>query len=345
MANRWLKRASAAAAAVGLALVFGGGTAWADSPVTVNWNTTTHNGTNADGSCEHVGTSDDLNPPAGDEGWLFILTQPFDSSGSTLTYTFQSPTTTGTAPGVHMGGGGGSYHFAVYVPLGLTLVGASATNGTAGSNLVVSHCTDGAPLGPPPSSPPPPPPTDLTLSSNVTLLADNTKVIDDSSNPATALADVHDRVTVTVTGPSVWSGVLTETFYHTNNCDSATFGTAVLDVDQSTASPIDILPETGLAAGEYSYQASFALDEGVDPTTGLPIIVTKFGCEPFKVVAASSSAPPPSTTTTPPTTTSTPGLPVTGSSLTGILVAGVALIAAGGATLFFMRRRRTAAGE
>src|SRR5262249_27348139 len=171
----------------------------------------------------------------------------------------------------------------------------------------VSHCTGGTPVGTPPSTPPPP---KSSITSEVRLA--NNKVIDDGSSPGTAPADVHDVVTLTVTGLDFWSGTITETFYHTNNCDSAIIGTATVDVDQTTPMPIDILPETGLPAGEYSYQARF-VDKNND------VISTDGVCEPFKIVAAP--------TTTPTTTTSTPGLPVTGSSLTVILVAGVVLIA------------------
>ncbi|MEV0649740.1 LPXTG cell wall anchor domain-containing protein [Phytomonospora sp. NPDC050363] len=60
------------------------------------------------------------------------------------------------------------------------------------------------------------------------------------------------------------------------------------------------------------------------------------------------TGPTPSSSTTAPaptTTTTTPGgLPVTGAGLTGILVAGVALAAAGTAALLFVRRRRAVAG-
>jgi hypothetical protein len=345
MANRWLKRASAAAAAAGLALVFGGGTAWAANSRTVTsalsdvqWG---GNGT-TNGVCDQIGPSDDLNPPAGDQGWLFILTQPVDSSGSVLTYDFADPPNadiTGTVNGVHMGKGKGSYHFAVYVPVGATLVSASATNGTG--NLVVSHCTVGPPPG---STPPPPPPVTFDVNSDV-LLADNTTVVD-NAHPATAPADVHDSVTVTVTGPAKWSGVLTETLYNSGNCDSdVNIGEATVDVDQSTKSPISVLEEKNLAAGDYSYQAMFTLDEGIGDNN-LPKTEDKSVCEPFKVVDGPSPSPSPSTTTTPPTTTtSTHTLPTTGAPLTGILVAAVVLIAAGGGTLFLMRRRRTAAGE
>jgi LPXTG-motif cell wall-anchored protein len=330
MANRWLKVASAAAAAVGLTLIFGAAPASADTAVSVDW---TGNGAQG-GTCEHVGTSDDLNPGAGQQGWLFILTQPFDSSGSTLTYDFAdppNPDVIGTVAGVHMGGGKGSYHFAVYVPIGATLVSATASNGTGGSNLVVSHCTDGSQTVP----------NQYGVTSQV--IGANNTVIDDSADPGTAPADVHDSVTVTETGSAVWSGTIEETFFTGNNCD-VNKDTTTLDVDQSTTMPVSILPETGLAAGEYSYQANF--------TDGAGVFVTG-ACEPFKIVdvTSPSPSPSPSPSTSPstspgtPSTSTTPGLPVTGESLTGILVAGVALIAAGGAALFFMRRRRTAAGE
>jgi LPXTG-motif cell wall-anchored protein len=325
MANRWLRRASAAAAVVGLALVFGGGTAWAvpsramtalDNP-TIIWD---HHGTNADGICSNIGNSDDLNPPQGQEGWVFILTSPAGDT-STLTFDFnpdaitQSPLSPGEKEA------NGSIHFVVYTPLGAALQSASATNGTGNSQLNVSHCENGTPVGTPP---PPPPSIKSSITSEVRLA--NNKVIDDSSNPGTAPADVHDSVTVTVTGLDFWSGTINETFYDTNNCDSKIIDSATVDVDQSTTMPVDVLPETKLPAGEYSYQAMF-VDKNND------VLSTSGVCEPFKIVAAP--------TPTPPTTTSTPSLPVTGSSLTGILVAGVVLIAGGGAILLVMRRRRS----
>jgi LPXTG-motif cell wall-anchored protein len=232
-----------------------------------------------------------------------------------------------------MGSGSGSYHFAVYAPLGAKLVSASATNGDGDKHpvLTVSHCTAGTPVGTPPTPPSP----KSSITSDVRL-ANNT-VIDDGSHPGTAPADVHDVVTLTVTGLDFWSGTINETFYHTNNCDSAIIDSVMVDVDQSTTMPIDILPETNLPAGEYSYQAMF-VDKNND------VISTDGVCEPFKIVAASTTTPPTSTPATTPGTPSTshssPGgsLPVTGVALTGIIIAGVALVG-GGAALIYTRRR------
>lgn len=115
----------------------------------------TKNGT-TEGVCNSVGSYDDLDPQPGQQGWLFVMTKPFDNSGSTLTYTF-SDGTTGTATGSYVANdqsnGGATYHYVVYAPIGAKLVSASATNGTVGlrsngttevvSNLVVSHCEEG----------------------------------------------------------------------------------------------------------------------------------------------------------------------------------------------------------
>jgi LPXTG-motif cell wall-anchored protein len=329
MANRWLKRATAAAAAVGLTLVFGGGTAWAASSrgvvsaftdgTTVVWN---GNGTNEDGTCKNVGSSDDLDPSANQEGWVFILTHPAGDT-SDLTFDF-NPDAVTPSPVAGDKKGNGSIHFVVYTPIGAALQTAQATNGTADSVLTVSHCEDGSKVPPTPES---------SLTSEVHLA--NHTVIDDSSNPGTAPADVHDQVTLTVTGVDFWSGKITENFYKNNECQGYTADHTTFDVDQSTTMPLeDLLPEPGLAEGEYSYQATFV---DVDDDT----LSVEGACEPFKIVDAPSTT----VTTTPPTTTSTAHLPVTGSSLTGILVAGVALIAAGGATLFLLRRRRATEGQ
>jgi LPXTG-motif cell wall-anchored protein len=343
MANRWLKRASAAAAAVGVALVFGGGTAWAvpnptPSPVDVHWvgNGTNYDKTTGEGTCEHVGKSDDLNPGQGQEGWLFILTSPSGST-SQLSFAFDpaSALYDSTSPVDGDKKGNGSIHFVVYSSIGAKLASATATNGTANSVLTVSHCTDGPPADTTPSTPPPP---TSSISSDVRLA--NNNVIDDSGNHSgTAPADVHDAVTVTVTGLDFWSGTIHESFYDTNNCDSKVIDSTTVDVSESTKMPVDILEETGLPAGEYSYSASF-VDENND------ILSTDGICEPFRVVAGPPTS---STTTAPPTTgvpTTTPPsgnhLPTTGVALTGYILAGLALIAGGVFALMVARRRHDA---
>jgi uncharacterized protein (DUF2141 family) len=327
MANRWVRRATAAAGAVGLALVFGGGTSWAatsskalaltDVP-TVTWQ---GNGAH-DGICENIGPSDDLNPPLGKQGWLFILTSPSGSSW-TLTVTFNPPNTPVDVVGVKKGGG--SIHFAVYADLGAKLVSASATNGTDKSVLTVSHCESGGT----PGTPPPPPVTPHSSITSTVHNADHT-VVDDSSKPATAPASVHDTVTVTVTDLKFWSGTITVRFFHNNDCKGDQSASATKDIDQDTSMPVeDLLPESGLAAGEYSYRESF-----VD-TNNDALNVTG-ACEPFKVVEAPTPTP-----TTPTTTLATTGAPVGSIALAGtiLLAGGVGLVA----FVLVARRRRSQA--
>ena len=76
--------------------------------------------------------------PAGDQGWLFVLTSP-NAGPWELTATFAS-THTVTAAGTQ--NGNGSVHFEVTTSAGDKLLSASSTNG--GHNLVVSGCTLGA---------------------------------------------------------------------------------------------------------------------------------------------------------------------------------------------------------
>ena len=100
---------------------------------TVVW---TGNGTN-NGFCSDV--SQDPSVPPGMQQWLFILTSP-GSGPWTLTANFQNSGQK-TASGVQQGNG--SVHFTVLTSAGDQLLDASATNGTANSNLTVSHCEVG----------------------------------------------------------------------------------------------------------------------------------------------------------------------------------------------------------
>ena len=75
--------------------------------------------------------------PAGEQGWLFILTSPAPGPWQ-LTASFADSGTL-TAGGTQEGDG--SVHFVVDTSTGDQLVSASATNGTANSVLTVSGCT------------------------------------------------------------------------------------------------------------------------------------------------------------------------------------------------------------
>lgn len=105
-------------------------------PVTVVWK---GNGTTA-GQCNTV-TNLDPTVQEGQQRWLFILTQPYSSSGSTLTVQFDSPII-GT---IDVRYTGGVYQFTVYTVQGATLLSASATNGSKNSVLTVSHCETNMP--------------------------------------------------------------------------------------------------------------------------------------------------------------------------------------------------------
>lgn len=332
MASRWLKRATVSAAVAGLALIVGPGTAWAANlnsvsrasalaGITVKWtgNGTTH------GVCDSFENDPDLMPGAGQQGWLFILTHPFDLSGSQLTFTF-SPAAITSSP-VTGNPTGGNYHFIVYTPLGATLLSASATNGTAQSNLTVSHCEAGTVQQP-----------SAAIASEVHL-PDHTVV--DNANPATAPASVHDKVTLSVFGLPAWTGTLTLDFFTNGNCtgDVPQANMFFATWDQTTAMPQDgLFPQTGLAAGDYGYRESFHFTG----PAGVPLPGDVLGaCEPFKVVAPQTS-PSPSPSVSP-----SPSLPTTGNSVGGVVVTGAVLLAAGAGMIAFLSvaRRRRGAGE
>ncbi len=109
-----------------------------DTPQTISW---TGNGTNS-GYCSDL-TGDDLNPSAGQQGWLFILTSP-TSNNWNLTTLFNPSTQTPSNPISGTQQGNGAIHFVVYSSINAQLLSATATNGTNTSVLTVSHCEDGA---------------------------------------------------------------------------------------------------------------------------------------------------------------------------------------------------------
>lgn len=236
-------------AAVLLYLVFAG-SAFA---ATITW---TGQGT-TNGYCNTI--FDDPGVPVGQQVWQFNLTNG-DGGTSTLTYLFSDGTSgTTTADPI---GGSGTYHFFVTTTEGAQLISASATNGTSGSQLTVSHCyvNPGAQA-------------ESTISTEVHTKHERAV---DNANPAPYGATVHDQVTLQVTGATTWTGTLTLNFFTNNDCsapaaDSTSFTWS--DTDPSTQD--GLLPEGPLTAGGYSYQASFdSSDNSLD----------KVGdCEPFVV--------------------------------------------------------------
>src|SRR5215204_1765739 len=89
------------------------------------------------GLCNTV--NQDPTVPAGQQRWLFILTQPDAGPTWTMTAVFNPPAIT-PMPVSGVQQGGGSVHFTVFTPLGAQLVSASTNDGTDKSNLTVNHC-------------------------------------------------------------------------------------------------------------------------------------------------------------------------------------------------------------
>jgi LPXTG-motif cell wall-anchored protein len=167
------------------------------------------------------------------------------------------------------------------------------------------------------------PPVTALLTSEVHL--DGTHAFLDNDNPATAPANVHDSVVLTVTGLDEWDGDVIMFFFTNGTCDGDPADETEqgdIPVNEDTVMPLEnLLPQSGLAAGDYSYQSLFVTGEQTLPA------VTEGPCEPFKVVAEQ-------------TTTSPPGEhPPTGTSLTALIVTGVALVLGGTALVYFRRRR------
>jgi LPXTG-motif cell wall-anchored protein len=174
-----------------------------------------------------------------------------------------------------------------------------------------------------------PPPPSFDVTSEVHL--DDTHAVVDNSHPATAPADVHDSIIVTASGVQTWSGTVTVYFFHGGNCGDPADAVehASVPVNQGTSMPLDdVLPQSGLAAGDYSYAEVFSRNN-----TDVKVEVNG-PCEPFKVVDGPTDTPSPS-----------PSLPKTGDNVGGIAVTGGVLLAAGigmVAYVFVARRRRSA---
>jgi hypothetical protein len=231
---------------------------------TVTW---TGNGT-TNGYCNAFIDDPNLNPGPGQQGWLFILSSPFDNTGSNLSFSFDDGTASPpTVAGFFQGGGAGSYHFIVYTTLGAKLLSASATNGTQFSNLTVSHCESGGSGA-----------KDLTVSKTATPSFTRTFnwTIDKSADKDTVYSAgggtsgaVHFTVAVTKdTGTDsdfVVSGTIT---VHNPN----TFDVNGVDVSDSTpngtcsvtSSSVDV-PAGGDATADYT--CTFTSNPGSDTNT------------------------------------------------------------------------------
>jgi hypothetical protein len=229
---------------------------------TVEW---TGNGT-TDGACNNIGDYEDLDPSAGQQGWLFILNSPFDDSGSNLTATF-SDGAQGPIPGTFKGSGTGSYHYVVYTTAGATLLSASATNGTENSVLTVSHCETGGGGG------------ELGITTEIHI--DDVHV---GVTEAMAGDVIHDAATITGSIPSgskvhtdLFSGMdCTGTRIDEGSSGSTEFPDpdAAASVDPSTP---DYTVQPGDASEGLSYQAQVLDSSGS--------VLDDSGCEPLSVTA------------------------------------------------------------
>jgi hypothetical protein len=129
-----------AALTFGAVMAYAGSSSSSVTGITVNWD---GKGVNDNGTCESFVSDPDLNPGPGQQGWLFILTSPASGATYQLTTSFTPSFQTPANP-IGPFTTGGSIHFVVYTLAGATLNSASATGGTANSNLTVSHCEGGA---------------------------------------------------------------------------------------------------------------------------------------------------------------------------------------------------------
>ena len=198
------------------------------------------------------------------------------------------------------------------------------TNGGGNENPTISHWLV---CGGDPTQEPPPPSYDVTSEVHLT---NNAHTVVDNANPATAPADVHDSIIVTVSGLEKWSATLTVSFYKSAECTGDVVDSVSIPITEGTTMPQDnVLPQTGLAAGSYSYKDVVTVGPDGDQTVKATL------CEPFKVVDGPTNTPSPS-----------PSLPKTGDNVGSFAITGAVLLAAGAAMigfLFVTRRRRSAA--
>jgi hypothetical protein len=194
------------------------------------------------------------------------------------------------------------------------------TNNGGNENPTISHwlvCGGDADITIPPS---------YDVTSEVHLK--DTHAVIDNANPATAPADVHDSIIVTVSGLEKWTASLTVYFYNSPECGGDAVDHVTISINQDTGMPQDnVLPQTGLAAGSYSYRDVVTVGQEADQTVKATL------CEPFKVVDA-------------PTPSPSPSLPKTGDNVGGFAVTGAVLLAGGVALIGLLvvtRRRRSAA--
>jgi hypothetical protein len=188
------------------------------------------------GFCNSTTTSDP-NVPAGQQQWLFILTQPEDGSTAwVLTATFDAPTGTVMANGVQQGMG--AVHFTVLTHAGAQLQSASATNGEEGANLVVSHCEVG---GTTTSSTSSTTTTSTTTTSTTTTSTTTTSTTTTTAPTTTTTTTTTAPTTTTTTAPTTTT---TTTAPTTTTTTTAPTTTTVPKTTTTTAPTTTTVPKT-----------------------------------------------------------------------------------------------------
>jgi hypothetical protein len=230
---------AAAALSIGGAALLNAAPAGASTGTTVAWTGLGSDNLTNGGCTNPTKPADDLTPPPGDEGWLFILNSVSPTSGWTVTATFSGGLTVST--GVTQVQSQND-HFALYTPLGATLVSATATNTGSATfgNFTLSHC-GGASLADMP-----------TLS---------TSIFDSHGNAVTSVqADsvVHDTGTLfnTFGFNGTPQGSVAFTWYTNGTCSGTgtSAGSATVDAN-GFANGSD--SEGPLAPGDYSFSATY----------------------------------------------------------------------------------------
>jgi hypothetical protein len=260
-----------------------------DTATPVQWDGHGANKTPADapvyGTCDTVGNFPDLEPEPGQQGWLFILTKPYDSNGSQLTFSFSNGTvvTASPVPGDFVGqdaaeNGEKTYHYVVYTSAGAILQSASATNGTfqtppgaVQSNLNVSHCELGDTVTPPAI----PPTVEKTASGSYdnTYTWGITKSVDKTSvTTAASTAPVNYTVKVLHGDSQPSNGKVTGTIGVTNpNTDQVTISGVTDQLSDGTSCTVTNGGSQSLASGttNFAYEC-----DNVDVSGGAPSNLT-----------------------------------------------------------------------
>jgi hypothetical protein len=217
---------------------------FSDTPQAVQQDVTYDGHGTTNGLCDSFPGDPDLTPGPGQQGWLFILTSPFDGSGSNLTTTFSPSFQTPTNPIAGFKQANGSYHYIVYTWLGAKILSATATNGTQNSQLQVSHCVAGTQLTP-------------DVKTTIVLDSDGTPV---TGTPPTVTVGttVHDTATVTGSaGAPAPTGNVTFTLHNSSDCSGPAVAgqTTTGDLNGSGVASSGTFTPSG--PGDWSYSAHY----------------------------------------------------------------------------------------